>query len=447
MLIKHNQIVNQSITKSLISLTLPAIGSSLFIVVFEIVDMFWVGKLGSVPVAALSAASFLVWMLRSLAETVAIGAIAMVSRRTGEGDRKKLLDTTINSLISALIFSIIILILISPLLKQLYQWIRVSNEVASLAVNYVYIFLIGLVFIYLMVTGEHIIRGMGNTKIPMMITGFSLLLNCILDPIFIFYFQMGLKGAAYATVLSQIIGCFLMMGAVIHFFPDLKKRTIHIGKQFFRKYFFPLIKIGMPISLSGVAFAFIYLILSGIISHFGNQPLAAIGIGHRLESLPFFLALGFSMAVSTMVGQNLGAGQPEKAKDSVYLSIKVGSILLFIISLIFLIIPNTLYKFFISDPEVIRHGIHYLRIMAIFQVSLAFEVILQGGFSGAGDTKPPFLIILPITFLRIPFSYFFGIVLGLGINAVWWVISITTLMKGTFLFLWFRKGDWMKKRV
>ena len=85
--------------------------------------------------------------------------------------------------------------------------------------------------------------------------------------------------------------------------------------------------------------------------------------------------------------------------------------------------------------------------MAIFQVSLAFEVILEGGFSGAGDTKPPLLIVIPITFLRIPFSYLFGIVLGFGVTAIWCVISVTTLMKGTFLFLWFKKGDWMKKKV
>lgn len=443
----RDRIVDQPIFHSLISLALPAVGSSLFFVIYEIVDMFWIGKLGAKPVAALSAASFFVWMLRALAQTVATGAIAMVSRRVGEKDKQKLQETAINSLLSATIFSVVIILVFSPIVIHVFRWIRLEPGVAVLSREYAVIFLSGLLFVYLMLSAEHVIRGIGNTKIPMIIMGFSLMLNAALDPVFIFYFKMGLKGAAVATIIAQIIGCVLMIGAVFHFLPDCRLRCLNLRSIFFKDYFFPMVKIGAPISLSTAAFSMIYLVLSGIISVFGSEPLAAIGIGHRIEAFPYFVAFGFSMATAAMVGQNLGAGKHEKAKASVMLSLKIASGILLLTSFVFFFFSATLYRFFISDEQVIHYGVSYIKIIAVFEVFLAFEVILEGAFTGAGDTKPPFLIVFPITFLRIPLSYFFSISLDFGVLAIWVVISFTTFLKGSLLFYWFGRGHWMRKRI
>jgi putative MATE family efflux protein len=443
----RDRIVNQPILQSLISLAMPAVGSTLFFVIYEIIDMFWIGKLGARPVAALSAASFFVWMLRGLALTVATGAIAMVSRRAGEKNRQRLEETVIHALVSTGLFSIFIIALFIPIVLPLFRWIGLESGVAALSREYALIFLSGLLFVYLMLTAEHIIRGVGNTKIPMIIMGFSLMLNAALDPVFIFVLDMGLKGAAVATVLAQVVGCILMVGAIWHFLPHCSLRCLSLRTIFFKDYFIPIVRIGAPISLSTAAFSMIYLVLSGIISMFGNAPLAAVGIGHRIEAFPYFVALGFSMATATMVGQNLGAGQPVKARASAILSLKIASGILLMTSLIFLIFPEALYRFFIADSAVIRHGTAYLRIVAFFEVFMAFEVVLEGAFTGAGDTRPPFIIIFTITFMRIPLSYIFGISLGFGVLAIWVVISVTTFLKGILMFLWFQKGHWMRKKV
>lgn len=444
---QRDRIVKQPVLKALLLLAMPAVASSMFYVIFEIVDMFWIGKLGSSSVAALSAATFFVWLLRALAQTVAIGTIALISRRAGERDKERLLKTAINAITSTCIFSVGVIVVFFPLSSQIFLWIGIETGVANMAAEYAGVFLAGLFFVYLMVTGEHVLRGMGNTKIPMMITGFSLLLNVVLDPIFIFHFNMGLKGAAYATVLSQLIGCFLMMGALIYFLPDLKKGRLDLSSEFFKDYFFPIVRIGTPISMSNAAFAAIYMVLSGIISFFGSAPLAAIGIGHRIEAFPFFIALGFSMATSAMVGQQLGAGNPEKARDSTFLSLKITCVILFLSSIIFFFFAEELFSFFISDSEVIHYGVQYLKIIAVAEIFLAFEVVLEGAFSGAGNTRPPFLITFPITLLRIPLSYLFGITLGLGLTGIWVVIAATTFFKGNLLFFWFRKGYWTEKKV
>ncbi len=443
----RDKIETQPMEKTLVSLAVPAVLSTFFTIIFEIVDMFWIGKLGTTSVAALSAASFFVWILRGLALTVATGSIALVSRRSGEKDQQGLLDTISNSIAASFLFSIIMMGIFLPLSAYIFKWINLDPGVGALAEEFSVIFLSGLIFVYMMMTLEYIIRGVGDTRTPMLITGLSLLLNALLDPLFIFQFKMGFKGAAYATILSQAVGTGLMAVVLVKKIPLLKGVRFSLLVYFFRRYFFTIIRIGAPVALSDAGFSCIYLVLSGIISIFGKEPLAAIGIAHRLEALPFFISLGFSMAVATMVGQYLGAGKIQNAKESVYLSLKAASGILLVVSVVFFLFAPALFRFFIDEPEIIGHGANYLRIIAIFEVFLAFEVILGGAFSGAGDTRPPFLIIFPITLARIPFAYLFALVFKFGIIAVWAIISLTTFLKGILLFLLFKKGNWAKKKL
>ncbi|MCD6116540.1 MATE family efflux transporter [bacterium] len=447
MLQSRDKIINRSPMSGLLFLAIPAVFSSLFYIIFEIVDMFWVGRLGAYAVAALSAGSFYVWMLRALAQTVATGALAMVARRSGEMDKQGVVKTASAAIISSVILSIITMIVFSAAAEPVFRLIGIEKSIAENATKYAQIFLSGMLFVYLMVTEEHIIRGMGNTRVPMMITGFSLLLNAGLDPIFIFHFKMGFQGAAVATVISHAVGSVLMTIALFIMLPDLKKNRYSLNRDFFKKYFFPMVKIGAPVSFSNTMFAAVYLVLAGIISHFGSDPLAAIGIGHRIESLPYFVAFGFAMGTATMVGQNLGAGQPQKAKESVFLALKLVSAILLLASVIFFFFPGYFYRFFINDIEVINYGKSYLKFIAVFEVFLALEVVLEGAFSGAGDTKPPMIIIFSLTLLRIPLAWFFSIALNLGVWAVWAVISATTFFKGILMLFWFNKGRWMEKKV
>ncbi len=428
-------------------LAIPAVASTFFTIIFEIVDMFWVGKLGTASVAALSVASFVIWILRGLAMTVATGALALVSRRAGEKREEQLRHTIVNSIVSGFIFALFVLAIFLPLILNVYEWIGLESGVASLAAEYSLVFLSGLIFVYMMMVFEHIIRGVGNTRIPMIITGISLLLNAAVDPVFIFVLDMGIRGAAYATILAQMIGALLMAIVLIFKIFPLRETVIAINARFWGDYFYKIIKIGAPVALGEAGFSFIYLLLSGIITRYGKEPLAALGIAHRLEAVPFFISMGFSMAVATMVGQNLGAGKVENARESVYFSLKIVSLILLVISLLFFLFAPWLFRFFIDDPSVIAHGTAYLRIIAVLEVFLGFEVVIGGAFSGAGDTRPPFFIVFPITLLRVPLAYILGVVLKMGIESIWWIIAVTTFLKGVLLLLVFRQGKWAAKEV
>jgi len=437
----------------LISLAIPATLSVIFNFIFEIIDMYWIGKLGGVSAAALGSASFFIWMLRGLGLTVATGAIALVSRRTGEKNEPGLLAAISNAIGSSFLFSLLTIVAFLPIVLNVFRWLALAPDVADFSLEYSLVFLSGLVFVYLMVTIEYIIRGIGDTRTPMIITGISFLLNAILDPIFIFTLGMGLKGAAYATILSQVAGTILMAAVLLKKVPTLNKNhaaAISFSRDKWRDFsrqFFTIIKIGGPAGVSDAGFSFIYLLLTGIICIFGKEPLAAIAIAHRLEGFLFFICLGFSMALAPMVGQYLGAGNPEKAKKTVYLSLKITSVILLIISVIYFIFAPELFRVFIKNPVIIRHGVNYLRIVTVFEIFLAFEVVLGGAFSGAGDTRPLFWVVFPITALRIPLAYLFAVLLQLKVTAIWAVITFTMVLKGALLLYIFKKGNWAKKNI
>lgn len=446
----RDKLEKQSISKALISLALPAVASTFFAVIFEFIDMFWVGRLGPESIAALGGASFFVWMLRGLGLTIATGTIALVSRRVGEKNIEGLLDAVGGAIGSTLVFTLLVTAICLPVALYVFQWLGLEPVVGMLAGEYTIVFISGLVFVYLMLTMEFIIRGVGDTRTPMKIIGIALLLNTVLDPLFMFYFGLGLRGAAFATILSQAIGSVLMAVVLYRKISPLKTLKLP-GKEFFtvtlRRQFLTIARIGGPIGFTDAGFSFIYLLLSGIIAIFGSAPLAAIGIAHRYEGFPFFICLGFSMAVEPMVGQFLGSGNVERAKQTVYLALKITVGVLVFISLSYFIFAPALYRFFTDDAGIISHGIVYLRIVAFSDIFLSFEVILSGAFSGAGDTKPPLWINLPLTFARLPFGYLFAVTLGGGIHFLWIVIGASTVIKGLLLFYQFRKGHWATKKV
>jgi len=446
----RDKITGQSIGKTLISLAVPAVLSTFFTVVFEIIDMFWIGKLGPVSIAALSASSFFVWMLRGLGITIATGAIAMVARRAGERNEEGLLATVTQAIGSSFAFSVIMMVVFFPLSMYCFQWLGLEPGVANFAREYAVVFLSGLVFVYLMMTLEYVIRGIGDTKLPMIITGVSLFLNAAFDPLFIFVFDMGLMGAAYATILAQAVGTLLMGLALFKKIPKLRRiariKRSGLSRGFWGR-FFKMVKIGGPVGISDAGFSFIYLLLTWIIAFFGKEPLGAIGIAHRVEALPFFICLGFSMAVAPMVGQYLGAGMPDHARKSVYLSLKITVGIMVGIAVVYFFFAPHLFRFFTDDAVIVAHGAQYLRIVIISDIFLPLEVILGGAFSGAGDTKPPLFIAFPITSFRVPLAYFLAITLDLGTTAIWLTIGVTTFLKGFLLLLVFNRGKWAEKKI
>ena len=233
----------------------------------------------------------------------------------------------------------------------------------------------------------------------------------------------------------------------------LQKRTVRIaffhGKQKWinRNVIRRLTKIGAPIAFSGVMFSASYMILTGIITRFGSPALAALGLGHRIEGLSYFTAVGFSVAASTLVGQNIGAGKLRRAETAAWLVALYVVIYLGVVSLVYYFFARNIIGFFIDDPAVIVEGTRYLKIIAVLEIFLGLEIVFEGAFSGAGNSLPPMMISVPLTWARIPLALLLAETLVMGSNGVWWAISVTTGLKGMLLAFWWSRGRWKNRQV
>jgi putative MATE family efflux protein len=208
-----------------------------------------------------------------------------------------------------------------------------------------------------------------------------------------------------------------------------------------------LVRIGMPISVSSVAFCVVYLFVNRITAGFGTEAVAALGIGNRIESVNYLISFGFSMAVATLVGQNLGAGNPERAASLARKTILIVSVFTGFTTVLFLAFPEAIVRIFVDDPAVIAAGKSYIRILALSQILMGWELVLEGAFSGAGDTLPPMFVSIPGSIIRIPLAWWLAVSLGWGVEGIWWTITVTTLVKGVALLIWFSRGHWKTKQV
>jgi Na+-driven multidrug efflux pump len=166
-----------------------------------------------------------------------------------------------------------------------------------------------------------------------------------------------------------------------------------------------------------------------------------------MESFSYLTCIAFSIAAATMVGQNLGAGKPDRAATCAWSATGISIGLTFIISVLFITLPSTIASVFSDNLEVRAIAIDYLIILGLSQITMAIEIVLEGAFSGAGDTIPPMVVMIPGAVARIPLAYFLCFTLDWGINGVWWTLTITTTVKAIILALWFKRGQWKEKQV
>lgn len=438
------------ISQAIFRLAWPAMTSYFFMMMFNIVDGWWVAKLGADALAGVGAASFIYWAIEAAATLVSTGVNAMIARFVGARDSGPASQVATQGSILAIVLALIVALGGFLFQDATYRLMGLTGPVFAAAHAYMTVILSGLPTIFLVFALDACFRGMGDTKTPLKIIALALVLNAVLDPIFIFGCgplpRLGVAGAALATVLSQAL-------AIAFFYFQLKKRPVHL--RFNRplksviqiSMIWRIARIGAPIAIAGVIFSLTYMFLTRIVSVFGTAPIAAMSLGHRLEGLAYFSSLGFSVAAATLVGQYLGAGQPEKAERSAWLTIAYISVFLGGVCVLYLFFARQVFEFFIADPKVVSEGANYLRIIALFEIFLGCEVVFEGAFGGAGDSLPPMVVSVPLTVLRIPLALVLANDLNLGSAGVWWAISTTTAAKGISIAIWFKLGHWKRRKI
>jgi putative MATE family efflux protein len=436
-----------SIPAHIFALAIPALLSMFAIVVNNFVDTALVGHLGDKELAAVGSAGFVIWIIFSIMDIFSVGTVAIISRDFGAKRLDEASEKSKHIIRFTLLFSIILAAIGILFSGEIFRLLNLEPEVERMGRIYLMIVFLSVPPLFLGEVAGSIFRSIGDTTTPMIVMLVTVGINIVLD-IFLIYGiwifpRLETMGAAIATSIAHTLGAVLGLIFVLRGKIPFKIIPSNLNLLDFR-VIRSLFKIGLPISIAYINFSFVYLALTRIMSEFGTSAVAAIPVGNRAESLSYMTCFGFYMAASSMVGQNLGAGKPERASKAAWTSVGAVSILTFIFGLIFFFFSREITSILTNEHEVIEVASSYLEILALSQVFMGFEFVLEGAFAGSGHTLPPTLVSIPGTVIRIPLAYYLAIPLGMGPNGIFWAITFSTIIKGIILLLWFRTGSWMK---
>ncbi len=445
-----DNITSGSIPRTIISLALPVVAGMFMEFALSVTDFFWVGKLGPAAQDAVTTSMVVIWTIYSLISIISVGVTALVARYIGAREPDQAAYIVRQGLVMAVLLGgslSVVGFLVAP---GILSFMDTGPATVEMALPYLRIFFASAVFFFLADTAYAVFRASGDTRTPMKIGAVVIGLNMLLDPMLIFglgpFPRLGVTGAGIATAISMATGAAIVLrqmftgtlgysvGSPFLTFPNVRQ-MIRIGR------------IGMPMAAQQLVFVVVYWFLIKIVHQYGEAAAAAMGIGNRMESFSYLTCFGFSMAASTMVGQNLGAGKPDRAARCAWGAIGMAVGLTFVMSILFITISGSIAAIFTNDPRVHHIAVDYLIILGLSQITMAIEIVLEGAFAGAGDTLPPMIVMVPGSLARIPLAYYLAFNLGWGINGVWWTLTITTTVKAIVLALWFKRGRWKTRQV
>jgi putative MATE family efflux protein len=435
--------VGGPLRRAIVRLALPAVGAALLQLVFLLIDMFWVGRmLGPAALAAVSTAGYAVWMLTALGEMIAVGLTAVAARRHGEGAHGAAAAASGSTLWVALAGGVMATFGGRALIPALFAAMQTPAEVTAAGTVYLGTYLLGAPLVFGFFAVESSFRASGDTRTPLALLAVSVVLTLVLDPLLISGAgplpRLGIAGAAVAAVVTR--GLVLAIGLVL-----LSRRGLVNFARFDGAAALTVVRVGAPTAVTGIFFSAVYMGLTRITTRFGVPALAALGIGHKLEGLSYMVSIGFGLASAAIVGQNLGAGQVERARRAGWMTTGYACTVGAVVGVAFLVMPETMVSIFTNDPVVIRDGAWYLQAMALVQITMGLEIVLESAMGGAGYTIVPMTITGVFTAARIPLAAWLASVMGLW--GVWLTIAGTAVFRGLFMALAWKLGRWATTRV
>ena len=430
------------IHRQLFNLAVPIMGTSFVQMAYSLTDMAWVGRLGSESVAAIGSVGILTWMTNSISLLNKVGSEVSVGQSIGAQNAPDARSYASHNLTLSLIISIcwgLILFVFAEPVMQIY---KLEPAITAKAVNYLRIVATAFPFIFLSASFTGIYNASGQSKIPFMISGIGLLLNMILDPLFIFGFGWNTEGAAIATWVSQatVLGLFIYR---------LKKRKEVLGGfAFFTKlesrFVKRIFKLGLPVAMLNTLFSITNLFMARTASLYGGHiGLMTLTAGGQLEAIAWNTSQGFSTALSAFVAQNYAAGKNDRVLGAYATTLKMTAVFGTFCTLLFVFWGSELFSLIVPDPQAYKAGGVFLRIDGYSMLFMMLEITTQGLFYGTGRTIPPAVISIGFNTLRIPLAMLLASI-GMEITGVWWAISLTSIAKGITSAAWFAV---LKRRI
>ncbi len=443
-------ITTGSIKNIIIRLSIPVFFANLLQVSYKLIDLFFVGRLGKEAIAAISLSFPILFLIVSFSIGFAIAGNILISQHKGNDNDKKVNYVATQTIIFTLFLSLILGFIGYIITPNILSLMSLEPLVYNYSLQYMRIYFIGLVFLFMYGMSQGIMRGIGDVKTPLIIITITVILNILLDPILIFglgpFPALEVRGAALATIISQAISAILCF---ILFISNKYKITIDLKNyKFDLKIIKKVIKLGIPSSLETTARALATSVLVFIITNLGTVTTAAYGIGAKVFNIVTIPAFAISTATTTIVGQNIGANQTDRAVLSTKKSIKYSLYILISLGVILFLFSSSLASIFTNEIPVIEQTSTFIRFISFSIWLLGIQVIINGTLRGAGDTKTAmYITIITLWFVRIPLVLFLTYVLNLKEIGVWLSFPISELIAVIISVFVIVKGTWYNKKL
>lgn len=437
-----------SIPRHLIVFSIPMFIGNVLQALYNTVDSIWVGRfLGSNALAGVSVSFPIIFALVALAMGIGMATTTLVAQYSGAKDHDMVRKTISNSVILTVLFGAFSTALGLGFKSQLLRLINTPSEILPMASSYLSWIMGGITFTFLYNMISAVMRGLGDSRTPLVFLAYATVLNIVLDPLLIFGFgpfpRMGVAGAALATVIAQAIS------GMLGFLHMLRIGLISSDRQQWRierKLVSLTFSIGLPAGVQQFIVSMGMLTLTSLVNKFGAAVAAAYGVGGRLDQFAFMPAMTVGLAVTALVGQNLGARKYDRVREVVRWSIYLTAAITGAVSLVTVSFPAVLLKIFTSDAKVMAEGVKYLRTVGAAYVPYALMFTLSGVLRGAGDTFPSMLIsLITLWGVRVPLAMYFSRLMES--RGIWLAMAISPVVGACLNWLYYLSGRWKTRDI
>lgn len=448
---RANVLLEGPILNSLIMLAVPIVLANVLQAGYQLTDAFWVGRLGSAAVAAVSVSFPIMFLSIALGTGLAIAGSTLIAQYFGARKSEMVDHVAAQTLLMIIAVSIVLGAIGYALTPTILNLMQVAPDVQQGALGFMRVSFAGLVFNFFFFMFQSIMRGIGDAKLPVYIVFGTVILNFILDPLFIFGWgpipALGVMGAAIATFGTQSLAAGIGLAVLLR-----GKYGIHLTlRHFTPDYAFMkrAFLLGFPASIEQSARALGLTVMTFLVASFGTLAMAAYGVGGNVLQMVIIPAMGLSMAISTLVGQNIGAGNIPRAAAIGRLGAWLGfSILTGIGILVFIFAPELVTFFIPHDPEVTALGSAFLRTIALSWGFLGLQFSLAGVLRASGNMVATMVLTLVSQWvLQLPIAYVLSKHTALGIQGVWWSFVASNVIISLLTLAWYSRGDWKKTRL
>ncbi len=439
-----------NIFHNLLRLSWPMVVSNSLNMLGPTIDMIWVGRLGAASIAGVGVAGIAVMMIMAAIMGLMMGMRAMVARFVGAGDVKGANHVAQQAFVISIAFAIVMAVIGMFFAEPILGLFGLEPDVVSEGVAYMRVLFVGAAAMVFRMMAEGVMQASGDSVTPMRIAIVFRLFHVALCPFLIFgwwlFPRLGVAGAATTNIVSQSLG--LSISLWILFTGRTRLRLTMRNFRLDPNIIWRIVKIGFPALISGIQRTLSNFFVMLFMSPFGTIAVAAHTINQRIEMMLFMPGMAFGMASGVLVGQNLGAGQPERAERSAWLAAGLVEALLVACSVIILLAAEHIVRIFNADPGLVSVAGTFLRIAVAGYVILGLMVVFMQSLAGAGDTVPTMIFsMVTVWFVTLPLAYFLPRITDLGMYGVRWGMASGMIFSALLYTIYFRLGRWKRKRV